>query len=253
MNGLDNTMVKMSLIVVVAGVLVFMAKTYEKQLGTNVSYSLMGLVAVAALYALIVVNSEESESFVDGATDNVTLSDTTESTVEELNNGNGYTVFNNDPENNSVNTPAAPQVTENNSVNTQDVPQVTENNPVEGPSASEPLGTNAQPGPVADLFKTSNAVPDQCYPKDILSADDLLPMSKDSTWAQSVPAGQGSLTDQNFLNAGYHLGVNTVGQSLRNANRQIRSDPPCPRRKVSPWLQSTIEPDTNRKALEIGV
>ena len=78
-------------------------------------------------------------------------------------------------------------------------------------------------------------------------------MSKDSTWAQSVPAGQGSLTDQNFLNAGYHLGVNTVGQSLRNANRQIRSDPPCPRRKVSPWLQSTIEPDTNRKALEIGV
>ena len=240
MNGLDNTMVKMSLIVVVAGVLVFMAKTYEKQLGTNVSYSLMGLVAVAALYALIVVNSEESESFVGG--DDMTS--TTESTVEELNNDFNQ-VVNNDPD--------GAQVTENNSVNTQDVPQVTENNPVEGPSASEPLGTNAQPGPVADLFKTSNAVPDQCYPKDILSADDLLPMSKDSTWAQSVPAGQGSLTDQNFLNAGYHLGVNTVGQSLRNANRQIRSDPPCPRRKVSPWLQSTIEPDTNRKALEIGV
>ena len=239
MNGLDNTMVKMSLIVVVAGVLVFMAKTYEKQLGTNVSYSLMGLVAVAALYALIVVNSEESESFVGGDTD--TLSDATDSTVDELNNP----VFNNDP--------VLPQVTENNTVNTPDVPQVTENNPVEGPSASEQLGTNAQPGPVADLFKTSNAVPGQCYPKDILSADDLLPMSKDSTWAQSVPAGQGSLTDQNFLNAGYHLGVNTVGQSLRNANRQIRSDPPCPRRKVSPWLQSTIEPDTNRKALEIGV
>jgi hypothetical protein len=248
MNGLDNTMVKMSLIVVVAGVLVFMAKTYEKQLGTNVSYSLMGLVAVAALYALIVVNSEESESFeVD---DNMTLSDTTESTVGEFNNLTQ--VVNNDPENKSVNTPAA-QVTENNSVNTSDVPQVTENNPVEGPSAAEQLGTNEQHGPVADLFKTSNAVPDQCYPKDILSADDLLPMSKDSTWAQSVPAGQGSLTDQNFLNAGYHLGVNTVGQSLRNANRQIRSDPPCPRRKVSPWLQSTIEPDTNRKALEIGV
>lgn len=242
MNGLDNTMVKMSLIVVVAGVLVFMAKTYEKQLGTNVSYSLMGLVAVAALYALIVVNSEESESFVGG--DNDTLSDITESTVGELNNGVNQ-VVNNDP--------VVPEVTENNSVNTPAAPQVTENNTVEGPSASEQLGTNAQPGTVDDLFKTSNAVPDQCYPKDILSADDLLPMSKDSTWAQSVPAGQGSLTDQNFLNAGYHLGVNTVGQSLRNANRQIRSDPPCPRRKVSPWLQSTIEPDTNRKALEIGV
>ena len=64
--------------------------------------------------------------------------------------------------------------------------------------------------------------------------------------------GQGGLTDQNFLNAGYHVGINTVGQSLRNANRQLRSDPPNPQVKVSPWLQTTIEPDVNRKPLEIG-
>jgi len=47
-------------------------------------------------------------------------------------------------------------------------------------------------------------------------------------------------------------GVNTVGQSLQNANRQLRSEPPNPQVKVSPWLQSTIEPDTDRKSLEIG-
>ena len=28
--------------------------------------------------------------------------------------------------------------------------------------------------------------------------------------------------------------------------------PPNPQVKVSPWLQSTIEPDTNRKPMEIG-
>jgi hypothetical protein len=235
MNGLDNTMVKMSLIVVVAGVLVFMAKTYEKQLGRDVSYSLMGLVFIAALYALFVVNSEESESF---EVSDAPLSDTTVSTEPDFTNS-----FNNDP-------PGAP-VAENN------VAPVAENNSAQvgGNNAtvdnSDPTG-NEVPASVNDLFKTSNVAPDQCYPTDVLSADDLLPMSKDSTWAQSVPAGQGSLTDQNFLNAGYHLGVNTVGQSLRNANRQIRSDPPCPRRKVSPWHQSTIEPDTTRQPFEIG-
>ena len=73
-----------------------------------------------------------------------------------------------------------------------------------------------------------------------------------SKWAQVNPVGQGELGDQNFLNAGYHVGVNTVGQTLRNANLQIRSEPPNPQLKVSPWLQSTIEPDTNRKPMEIG-
>jgi len=102
------------------------------------------------------------------------------------------------------------------------------------------------------MYNTSNAVPDQCYPKDVLSSADLLPKDTDSTWAQSVPATNGALSDQNFLNAGYHIGVNTVGQSLRNANRQLRSDPPCPRSQVSPWMQSTIESDTNRRPLEMG-
>ena len=49
-----------------------------------------------------------------------------------------------------------------------------------------------------------------------------------------------------------NVGVNTVGQTLRNANRQLRSEPPNPQVKVSPWLQTTIEADTNRRPLEIG-
>ena len=69
---------------------------------------------------------------------------------------------------------------------------------------------------------------------------------------QVVPNGQGNLGDQNFLNAGHHVGINTVGQSLRNANLQLRSEPANPQLKVSPWLQTTIEPDINRRAMEIG-
>lgn len=100
---------------------------------------------------------------------------------------------------------------------------------------------------------SSNAsLPKDCFPKDQLTPQELLPADANSTWAQVTPAGQGSVGDQNFLNAGFHVGINTVGQTLRNANLQLRSEPPNPQVKVSPWLQSTIEPDSNRKAMEIG-
>ena len=104
----------------------------------------------------------------------------------------------------------------------------------------------------SDDGSASASLPKDCFPKDQLTPQELLPADANSTWAQVVPAGQGSVGDQNFLNAGFHVGINTVGQTLRNANLQLRSEPPNPQVKVSPWLQSTIEPDTNRKPMEIG-
>jgi hypothetical protein len=93
----------------------------------------------------------------------------------------------------------------------------------------------------------------ECFPKDRLTAEDLLPKdAANSKWAQVNPAGQGDLKDQNFLTAGYHMGINTVGNSLRNPNLQIRSEFPNPQIKVSPWNQTTIESDLNRRPLEIG-
>lgn len=90
------------------------------------------------------------------------------------------------------------------------------------------------------------------FPKDQLTAEELLPQDNSSLWAQVNPSGEGSLKDRNFLQSGYHIGINTVGQTLRNANLQLRSEPPCPQVKVSPWLQATIEPDVSRKPFEIG-
>jgi hypothetical protein len=92
----------------------------------------------------------------------------------------------------------------------------------------------------------------QQFPKDQLTADELLPKDNSSLWAQVNPSGEGSLKDRNFLQSGYHIGINTVGQTLRNGNLQLRSEPPCPQVRVSPWLQSTIEPDLGRKPFEIG-
>ncbi|KAG2424936.1 hypothetical protein HXX76_014094 [Chlamydomonas incerta] len=99
-----------------------------------------------------------------------------------------------------------------------------------------------------------NTYPKECFPKDTLTPSDLLPGqdAANSIYAQLNPLGQGSVDNPNLLNAGYHLGINTVGQTLRNPNLQLRSDIPNPRTVISPWMQSTIEPDLNRRPLEIG-
>ena len=110
----------------------------------------------------------------------------------------------------------------------------------------------SDPKPVESVAENNNQLPAECYPKDVLNSADLLPRDANSLHAQVVPSGQGALSDQNFLTAGYHIGINTVGQTLRNANRQLRSEPPNPQVKVSPWNQTTIEADVNRRPLEIG-
>jgi hypothetical protein len=92
-----------------------------------------------------------------------------------------------------------------------------------------------------------------CFLRDRLTSTDLLPKdAANSKWAQINPSGSGDMRDQNFLTAGYHIGINTVGQSLRNANLQLRSEPPNPQIAVSPWGISTIEPDIRKVAFEIG-
>ena len=92
-----------------------------------------------------------------------------------------------------------------------------------------------------------------CFPRDRLTAGDLLPKdAADSKWARINPSGTGDIRDQNYLTAGYHVGINTVGQSLRNANLQLRSEIPNPQNAVGPWMISTIEPDLRAGNFEIG-
>lgn len=89
-----------------------------------------------------------------------------------------------------------------------------------------------------------------CFPKDQLTPAELMP--RDGGFAESNPTPQGTLSNKNFFESGYHAGLNTQGGTLRNGNRQLRSDPVIPRKDVGPWHQTTIEPDTNRRVFEIG-
>lgn len=101
-------------------------------------------------------------------------------------------------------------------------------------------------------FPKDGGDPNSCFPKDRLTSADLLPNGANTKWSQSSPNVSGSINDGNLLNSGFLAGISTVSGSMRNANLQIRSDPPITKFDVGPWSNSTITPDLQRKPFEIG-
>ena len=85
----------------------------------------------------------------------------------------------------------------------------------------------------------------------VANPSDLLPKDKNSQWASLNPSS-GNVAMPDLLQAGYHIGLDTIGQTLKNANYQLRSDPVIEKTNTGPWLQSTIEPDFMRVPLEVG-
>ena len=98
--------------------------------------------------------------------------------------------------------------------------------------------------------------PSNCYPQNTLPPSDLLPEGEadeiQNFASENITSGEGILKGVNFLDAGFHVGVNTVGQSVRNANLNLRAEPPNPRSQVRPWMNSTIDIDLARKPLADG-
>lgn len=88
----------------------------------------------------------------------------------------------------------------------------------------------------------------------VANPTDLLPKDKNSEWNNLNPT---NIDDEgvkmpDLLEAGYHIGLDTIGQSMRNANLQLRSDPVISKSDIGPWNQSTIEGDSTRQSMEIG-
>jgi hypothetical protein len=88
--------------------------------------------------------------------------------------------------------------------------------------------------------------------QNVVNPTDLLPVDQNSQWASLNPVNQGNPITPDLLQAGYHIGLDTIGQSLKNPNLQLRSDPYIPKAPVGPWNQSTYEPDLMRVPLEVG-
>ena len=121
-----------------------------------------------------------------------------------------------------------------------------------GPQPAQESGNEVYSSVGGASQPSGMGLPSSCNKGATQNPGDLLPKDNNSQWAQLNPAGKGDLANINLLKAGYHIGIDTVGQTLRNANLQIRSEPANPQVSVGPWNLSTIEPDFMRPPLELG-
>jgi len=88
--------------------------------------------------------------------------------------------------------------------------------------------------------------------QEVANPCELLPKDVNSQWASLNPSCQNSPQTPDLLQAGYHIGLDTVGQTMKNPNLQLRSDPVINKADVGPWNNSTVEPDLLRQSLEVG-
>jgi len=117
---------------------------------------------------------------------------------------------------------------------------------------SQALGQNETYASAEGVSTSTQGLPPACSRAPVSDPSELLPKDTNSQWAQLNPTGSGDLQNVNLLRSGYHMGIDTIGNSLRNANQQLRSEPSNPQLNVGPWNNTTISPDTMRVPLEIG-
>ena len=115
-----------------------------------------------------------------------------------------------------------------------------------------PFTKEGGPASASGLNTDTYGLPPSCARQEVVDPKELLPKDANSEFSRLNPMGSGDLENVSLLKAGHHIGINTVGQSLRNANLQLRSEPANPQLNVGPWNNTTISADTNRKPLEIG-
>lgn len=86
-------------------------------------------------------------------------------------------------------------------------------------------------------------------PEELFNIDNLMPEDNDELdWFEKVPEPV-SVKNRHLINTMKPMGVNTIGTSLKNASHDIRGDIPVKKTIVSPFNNSSIEPDVNNRGV----
>lgn len=75
----------------------------------------------------------------------------------------------------------------------------------------------------------------------------LLPSETNMDWFDD-PYESTSVKASHLINIFRPVGVNTIQTSLKNPSHDLRGTEPNPKYPVSPWMNSSYEPDTNLKS-----
>lgn len=80
--------------------------------------------------------------------------------------------------------------------------------------------------------------------KDKFDPVSLLPQEKNGEWFDD-PYETTNVKSSHLINIYRPVGVNTISTTMKNAGHDIRGTVPNPKYAVSPWSNSSIEPDNN--------
>ncbi len=117
----------------------------------------------------------------------------------------------------------------------------------EGEAATQPEANTDASQAQPEVVNAAEPSPAEIAPvktEQIVEAAALLP--KDTDAAKSL---QELLKSQDLLISGFASGINQSAN--KNPNLQLRSDPIIPMQDISPFNQSSIQPDVFRKKFEI--
>jgi len=92
---------------------------------------------------------------------------------------------------------------------------------------------------------TETSVVDNTYKRvDTVQPSDLLPTDVNSKWAsENNISTLSGMRMPDLLTPEFMVGQNSIGQSKKNPNLQLRADPEIPRIQAPLWNQSIIETD----------
>jgi len=217
--SLDNNINKLVLLIVFGCIFLIVINVFKKSIGKQLSVLLSLVVILVVGYLGYVLLNEKNENYNNYSDSPIENFNPNEKPLEFFDsNGNG-----ND--------------------NIEETNQENENVVANGVQVNHEV-PHSDSDNVSGVYKNDveNNAELNCLP--------LLPADTNSDFSQNNPNTPGDICVKNLLNSAHHIGVNTQGCSLRNANRGLRSEPPNPQVQVSPWLQSTICPDLHRKPLD---
>jgi len=97
-------------------------------------------------------------------------------------------------------------------------------------------------------FENNEKPKDEKDPKNLYNVDNYLPQTTNDEWFQTVKEPI-PIKNRSLINTVRHAGLDTIGNSNRNASRDIRGEPVAPKMIVSAFNNSSIEPKLGRRLL----
>ena len=144
----------------------------------------------------------------------------------------------------NVSSLAAPSVTDTNTKAAPiDIFKDNQQEPVGVPGPNSKPSTGAKPfDNNMDNVQLASLARDT---KNLLTSDQLLPNDKELN-EHNMYKINASYMDTNLLANGMEkIGVDSVGSSRRLGSWDLRGNIPCPKMQVSPWMNSSYDPDNN--------